>query len=786
MVSQTASAAVPDTAARHRAIFESAVDFAIIATDVDGVVTDWNPGAESIFGWTASERVGQPADIIWTPEDRARDQVGHEMRSALAVGRASDERWHLRQDHSRFWASGELMPLRAPDGAHLGFVKILRDRTRAHEAAAAQAADAEFMRSVLASSNDCIKVLDLDARLEFMSEGGQKVMEVSDFNQLRGCAWPSLWEGSARDDVLTALEAARAGGVGRFQGLADTMAGNARYWDVQVTPILGADGKPQRLLSISRDITQQKRSELAVQQLAQTLERRVEERTRERDRAWKHSSDLQLVMDTQGRVHAVNDAWTTLLGWTAEELVGRPFSDFLVPADLPRGAADAHALAAAHALPSFENRYLHKDGRKLSFAWVSAPHEGLIYASGRNVTAEKEAAASLAIVHEQLRQSQKMEAVGQLTGGLAHDFNNLLASISGSLELMARRLKQNRFTEFERYIGVAQASTQRAASLTHRMLAFSRRQTLEPKAIDANKLVAGMEDLVRRTIGPAVALKVVAAPALWALNIDPHQLENALLNLCINARDAMPHGGRLTIETANQWLDERAAAERQLKPGPYVSLYVADTGTGMDSALVQRIFEPFFTTKPIGLGTGLGLSMVYGFAVQSGGQVRVYSEVGLGTTMCLYLPRHDGDATDAQATTPASADADGTGRGTVLVVDDEATVRAIVVEALADLGYATLEAEDGARGLDVLRTVAAIDLLVTDVGLPGGMNGRQLADAGRELHPGLKVLFITGYAENAFVGDGDLAPGMQVLTKPFNLDALAVRVTGLLATDPER
>ena len=310
------------------------------------------------------------------------------------------------------------------------------------------------------------------------------------------------------------------------------------------------------------------------------------------------------------------------------------------------------------------------------------------------------------------------------------------------------------------------------------MLAFSRRQTLEPKTIDVNRLVSGMEELLRRTIGPAVALEVVGAVGLWRTNVDPHQLENALLNLCINARDAMPDGGRLTIETANKFMDERVARERDLPAGQYISVCVTDTGIGMTPEVLQRVFEPFFTTKPMGMGTGLGLSMVYGFARQSGGQIRVYSEVGMGTTMCIYLPREfrEDAELDAPAVTSQQRHREARCVGVVLVVDDEPNVRSLVIEALEEMGFMTLQAGNGAEALLLLQSNARIDLMITDVGLPGGMNGRQVADGGRALRPDLKVLFITGYAENAVVGNGHLEPGMQVLTKPFTLDALAGRV----------
>ena len=376
-----------------------------------------------------------------------------------------------------------------------------------------------------------------------------------------------------------------------------------------------------------------------------------------------------------------------------------------------------------------------------------------------------------------LAQAQKMEAVGQLTGGIAHDFNNLLTGILGSLELLDTRISQGRLNELNRYVTAAQGAAKRAAALTHRLLAFARRQTLDPQPTNVNRLISDMEELVRRTMGPAIEIEVVGAAGLWTTLIDSNQLESALLNLCINARDAMPDGGRLTIETANKWLDGRTGRERGLPPGQYLSLCVTDTGTGMTPDVIERAFDPFYTTKPIGQGTGLGLSMVYGFARQSGGQIRIYSEVGQGTTVCLYMPRYHGEVRDVGVSADSAEASPRSEAGeTVLVVDDEPTIRMLVVEVLEDLGYTTLEAADGPGGLQLLNSNARIDLLITDVGLPGGMNGRQLADAGRALRSELKVLFITGYAENAVVGNGHLEPGMQVMTKPFEMDVLASRI----------
>jgi len=379
---------------------------------------------------------------------------------------------------------------------------------------------------------------------------------------------------------------------------------------------------------------------------------------------------------------------------------------------------------------------------------------------------------------EALRQSQKMEAVGQLTGGIAHDFNNLLQAITGSLERVQHRVSTQRYGEIDRFLKASMEAANRAAALTHRLLAFSRRQTLDPRPTEVNRLIGSMEELITRTMGPAVTVEVVGAAGLWPILVDASQLENSLLNLCINARDAMPNGGRLTIETANKWLDENASRERDIPAGQYISLCVTDTGVGIPSAVMARIFDPFFTTKPAGSGTGLGLSMVYGFVRQSGGQVRVYSELGKGTTMCLYFPRFLGEV--SEESDPAGEPIEHGLGEIILVVDDEPTVRMLVAEVLMENNYRVLEAGDGPSALRLLESSQRVDLMITDVGLPGGMNGRQLAEAARLLRSGLKVLFITGYAENATRGIWQLEPGMQVLAKPFPMTTLANKVREML------
>jgi PAS domain S-box-containing protein len=495
------------------------------------------------------------------------------------------------------------------------------------------------------------------------------------------------------------------------------------------------------------------------------------------------------MLDPNGRVASWNPGAEKIKGYKAEEIIGEHFSRFYTDedraADVPGQALRTASETGRFTAEAWRRR---KDGSRF---WASVVIDA-IYDNGklvgfakitRDLTERREAQMQLEQSREQLFQAQKMEAVGQLTGGLAHDFNNLLTGISGSLELLKARVAQGRFGDLDRYIAAAQGATTRAAALTHRLLAFARRQTLDPKRISANQLVAGMEDLIRRTVRPEIKVETVLAVGLWPTLCDANQLENAILNLCINARDAMPDGGRLTIETANTWLDERGARERDMQPGQYIAICVTDTGTGMPPQVVEHAFDPFFTTKPTGEGTGLGLSMIYGFAKQSGGQVRIYSEVGTGTSVRIYLPRHYGETEpEVLLVEPAEAHRAEAGE-TVLIVDDEPTVRMLVTEVLAELGYAAIEAADGVSGLKVLQSDVRIDLLITDVGLPGGVNGRQMADAARQRRPDLRVLFITGYAENAAIGSGYLEPGMHVLAKPFAMETLTRRIKSIITAE---
>ncbi|TWB12244.1 signal transduction histidine kinase [Nitrospirillum amazonense] len=541
----------------------------------------------------------------------------------------------------------------------------------------------------------------------------------------------------------------------------------------------GRQGSGSRFIGVIYDITASKDAEEKLRQFAETLEARVEERTRERDRVWNNSRDLLVIIGADGICRAVSPSWTAILGHETDKVVGRQVQDFVHADDV---VATAEALMGAlhdQNLTNFENRQLHKDGSLRWISWNTSKEGDLVYAYGRDITEDKQRADMLRQTEEQLRQAQKMEAVGQLTGGLAHDFNNMLMGVIGGLDIVRRRISQGRLNDLDRFMDASMASAQRAAALTHRLLAFSRRQSLDPKPIDVNDLVRSMEDLLRRTLGEQIELRITVAENLTAARSDVNQLESAILNLAINARDAMPDGGILTIETSRATLD-RSYTHRHdgLSPGDYVMIRVSDTGMGMPPDVVAKAFDPFFTTKPIGQGTGLGLSMIYGFVKQTGGHVRIDSEPWRGTAITLYLPCDGGANAQDGGLAGMGEMPEGAGE-IVLVVEDDDSVRLLVLDVLQELGYTALHAADGRGALSVIESSSQIDLLITDVGLPG-LNGRQLAEIARRRRPNLPVLFVTGYAANAAVRGDFLEPGMDMVMKPFAMDELAAKIRGIL------
>jgi PAS domain S-box-containing protein len=529
----------------------------------------------------------------------------------------------------------------------------------------------------------------------------------------------------------------------------------------------------------TRATAARRKAELDLQALAASLERQVAERTAERDRVWRNSRDLLVVLNAQGTLHLANPAWTVVLGFDPAEVDGKTYADFVLPDDVGMTGGALRTAIGDHDLSAFENRCRHKDGSFRWISWHTSAEDGLVFAYGRDVTEEKAQADALRHAEDALRQSQKMEAVGQLTGGIAHDFNNMLAVVIGSLELLARHV--DRADErTQRYVGSATDGAKRAALLTQRLLAFSRQQPLRPEPIDVNKLVSGMSDLLRHSLGADIQLEAVLAGGLWRSHADLNQLENVILNLAVNARDAMPEGGRLTIETQNAHLDARyVAVHLGIGVGQYVMIAVTDTGVGMPEEVIAKAFDPFFTTKAVGKGTGLGLSQVYGFVKQSGGHVKIYSEPGVGTTVKIYLPRLTASQQDSIAMDEPQKLPRGEARELVLVVEDEPAVREMSVEVLGELGYRVLAADGATAALRLLDAHPEIGLLFTDIVMPE-TNGRKLADEALRRRKDLKVLFTTGYTRNAVVHNGVLDAGVDLIGKPYTIEELAAKVRMVL------
>ncbi len=491
-------------------------------------------------------------------------------------------------------------------------------------------------------------------------------------------------------------------------------------------------------------------------------------------------ADGVVAIDERGNIESFNRAAELLFGYPAERICGQNVSVLM-----PEPYSGEHDGYIGNYLRTGKGKILgigprevmgvHKDGSRfpmeLAIGQMDTGGKRIFIGIVRDIRQRKES-------EQQLRQAQKMEAVGHLTGGIAHDFNNLLTAILGNLEMLQDRVELD--PSARKFMDIAFRAADRGADLTQRLLAFSRKQTLSPEAADINKLVQRVTELMRRTLGEDIEIETVLAGGLWPATVDPGQLESALLNLAINARDAMPEGGKLTIETANSHLDQAYTdAHEEVNPGQYVRVAVTDTGTGMPPEVVARAFEPFFTTKEIGLGSGLGLSMVYGFVKQSAGHVNIYSEPGHGTTVKLYLPKAAATDQAARAAEPSQR-AQPMGDETVLVVEDDPDVRAFVVAALGVLGYRVMEAEDGPAALALLNQVSRIDLLLTDVVLPRGMNGRQVAEEVRKRYPRLKTLFSSGYTENAIVHQGTLDKDAELLAKPYTREALAQKVRRVL------
>ena len=818
-------------------LLESMLD-TVIVTDGRGMISGWNRAASRLFGWTDDEALGQPiSELIVSPRSRTTLQPDIGRLQGASLARAVNRRIEMTAtDKAGREFMVELTMLDAPVDVCGRFICIAREISERQSTGSRLALSEESLRLATEAAEVGTWDFDLTTNSLTFSDRSKAMFGIStdapfDIGDSASIIHPDDRAAvnasfmATIDPAIRSLYDVEYRALGKEDGVLRWLAckGKGLFDDSEVCV---------RAVGTLIDITARKREEArAAFMFALTdVLRGADTDTALRDASAMMGRHFQVARVGYGHLDPVEDVFDYDVCWTdgtVQPLLGRfparafgakivaklsagetVVVDDLLTAEISDEAetratasqVDTRAILVVPFLRAGRLRtivYLndrparHWEADEIAFIEAVAERTRQVIARGEaeaalrnlNATLETRVEARTAELRETeaaLRQAQKMEAVGQLTGGIAHDFNNLLTGITGALDLISKRIGQGRFNDIDHLIPVAQGAAKRAAALTHRLLAFSRRQTLDPKPTDMNRLVAGMDDLLRRTVGPSITIETVGAGGLWTTLVDPNQLENALLNLCINARDAMPDGGRLTIETGNRWLDKRAAQERDLAPGQYVSLCVSDTGSGMSADVIAKAFDPFFTTKPLGQGTGLGLSMIYGFVRQSGGQARIYSELGQGSMVCLYLPRHLGPAEVVEHAPEMDSAPRAVAGGTVLVVDDEPSLRMLVMEILQDLGYAAIEAADGASGLKILQSDVRIDLVVSDVGLPGGMNGRQMADAARVFRPDLKFLFITGYAENAVVGNGYLDPGMHVMTKPFAMEALATRISTLI------
>jgi PAS domain S-box-containing protein len=736
--------ALEESAAQFRA-FAQAMPNQAWAADPGGLLDWFN---EQVYVYSGAA-YGTLDGSRWTSMIHADDieVAAQRWATALSTGGLYETEFRLRRADGEFrWHLARALPIRNADHQ---ITRWIGTNTDIHERKIAETLHVRDRDRMWMMSQDLMLVCTFDGLITAVNPSATRLLGW-DPSDLIG---RPLSEFLHPDDYGTTVD--ELGKLSRgmttlaFENRYRTREGIYRLLDWTAVP----DG--ERIHAVGRDITAERAA------------------ARDHERIWTLSPVLKVVSSMSGTVSTVNPAWTEALGWSLDATRGKNLLDFITEEDRKVGAAALLTLSSQGSLRDQQLSVLTQAGERRQIVWSFVRENETIYGFGRDVTEQRSA-------EEALRQSQKMEAVGQLTGGIAHDFNNLLQGITGSLDLVQKRIAQGRLSELDRFVSGAMTSANRASALTHRLLAFSRRQPLDPRPVRANPLVSSMEDLLRRTLGEGIELELVLAGGLWLTRCDPNQLESAILNLAINARDAMPAGGKLVIETCNAHLDSRySAQQREVRAGQYVCICVTDTGTGMSADVAARAFEPFFTTKPIGQGTGLGLSMIYGFARQSEGYAKIYSELGKGTTLKIYLPRYRGVAPQEEDLPYLSDEHAAEAGETVLVVEDEPVVRGLIVEVLNDLGYRALEAADGPTGLEILQSKRRIDLLVTDVGLPG-LNGRQVADAGRQLRPGLQVLFMTGYAENAALASGFLEPGMQMVTKPFAMEVLASRIREMI------
>jgi PAS domain S-box-containing protein len=758
--------AARDLHAERERLFSAAVESshdAIVTKSLEGKITGWNPAAERIFGFTAAEAVGQGIDLI-VPRDRLSEVQDTLIRIGQGTAVEQHETVRLHRSGAPVAVSLSISPIRTPSGTIIGASKIARDITEAKKTREALDREIEERQRIFETSQDLILVTDTQGVLVQVSPSSKAILgylpeEMIGYNSIKYIY---------SDDLNNTRDEMRA--VRRNQ---HTRNFDTRFIHksgrIVTLSWMGAWSEPvRRHFFIGRDMTES---------------RVAQEALRESEQLGRGIIDTALDAFVQMKEDGIISDWNTqaehIFGWSRNEALGKRLGDLIVPEEY----RDAHTAGLERYLRTGHRKIL---GRRLELAALRRDgkeikvelsitglrrRDGIVFNGFIRDLTDKIAA------QDRIRQAEKMEAVGQLTGGIAHDFNNILTVITGTIEILAEAVrKEPQLAAITRMIDEAAS---RGADLTQHLLAFARKQPLQPRETDINSLVTDTAKLLRPTLGEHIEIETVLGEEACSAIVDPNQLTTAILNLALNARDAMPDGGTLVLETSSAYLDENySSAHGDVAPGRYVLIAVSDTGNGIPALMLDKVFDPFFTSKGPGKGTGLGLSMVYGFVKQSAGHIKIYSEEGHGTTIRMYLPPGTGTSLALHAATGSALEG---GHETILVVEDDKLVRDYVLTQLRSLGYFTLEAANAAEAIAIVHAGHPFDLLFTDLIMPGAMNGRQLADELHKIKPGLKVLFTSGYTENAIIHHGRLASGVLLLTKPYRKSEMAVMIRSALA-----
>jgi PAS domain S-box-containing protein len=747
-------------------LFSAAVESshdAIITKSLEGKITGWNPAAEHMFGFTAAEAVGQNIDLIVPPE---RLSEVHDILSRVGQGNVIEqyETIRLHKSGSPVAVSLSISPIKTPSGAIVGASKIARDITEAKETREALDRETEERQRIFETSQDLILVSDSQGVLVQVNPSAKATLGYTPEEMIGYNAIKFIYS----DDLNDTRDQLR---IARRKPHTQNFDTRFIHKDGRIVTLswMGTwSGPVRRFFFIGRDMTESRLTQETLRESEQLARGIID-----------NALDAFVQMSEDGTVSDWNSQAEKIFGWSRSDALGKRLADLIIPEE----QRDAHRAGLERYLRTghrkilgrrLELQALRRDGKEIT---VELSVTGLRRRDGVVFNGFIRDLTDRIAAQDRIRQAEKMEALGQLTGGIAHDFNNILTVITGTIEILADAVrKEPQLAAITRMIDEAAS---RGAELTQHLLAFARKQPLQPREVDVNTLLIDTAKLLRPTLGGQIEIETILQDEECFATVDPNQLTTAILNLALNARDAMSNGGKLVLETGSVHLDEGyASAHGDVEPGRYIRIAVSDTGSGIPAAMLDKVFDPFFTSKGPGKGTGLGLSMVYGFVKQSAGHIKIYSEEGHGTTIKMYLP--PGVATSAASRTASIASLEG-GNETILVVEDDRLVRDYVLTQLRSLGYVTLEAANAADAIAIVKAGQAFDLLFTDVIMPGGLNGRQLADELQKIKPGLKVLFTSGYTENAIIHHGRLDTGVLLLAKPYRKSEMAAMIRTALA-----